>query len=72
MPSYATLPNGSPAVRGNITQLINDIQGYQTVRTLRWPEGMACPSCASPHGIQHVSASCGRRGSTVSCVILLD
>src|SRR4030095_6263891 len=22
---------------------------YQTVRELRWPDGVACPSCASPH-----------------------
>ena len=31
----------------NITKLIDDVQCYQTVRELRWPDGVACPSCES-------------------------
>ena len=33
----------------NITKLIDDVQCYQTVRELRGPEGVQCPSCASQH-----------------------
>ena len=29
----------------NITNLIDDGQCYQTVRGLRWPDGVKCPSC---------------------------
>jgi transposase-like protein len=32
----------------NIKNLIDDVQCYQTVRELRWPDGVACPSCESP------------------------
>ena len=31
----------------NITKLIDDVQCYQTVRELRWPDGVQCPSCES-------------------------
>ena len=31
----------------NITNLIDDVQCYQTVRELREPDGITCPSCAS-------------------------
>ncbi len=31
----------------NITNLIDDVQCYQTVRELRWPDGVTCPSCDS-------------------------
>ena len=31
----------------NIKNLIDDAQCYQTVRELRWPDGVACPSCES-------------------------
>ena len=31
----------------NIRNLIDDAQCYQTVRELRWPDGVACPSCES-------------------------
>ena len=30
----------------NIKHLIDDVQCYQTVRELRWPDGVRCPSCA--------------------------
>jgi transposase-like protein len=36
----------------NITNLIDDAQCYQTVRELRWPEGVDCPSCASTQVIK--------------------
>ena len=36
----------------NIKHLIDDVQCYQTVRELRWPDGVACPSCESQHVIK--------------------
>ena len=33
----------------NITKLVEDVQCYQTVRALRWPDGVQCPSCESQH-----------------------
>jgi len=39
-------------VQVNITNLIDDAQCYQTVRELRWPDGVACPSCGSQHVIK--------------------
>ena len=36
----------------NITKLIDDVQCYQTIRELRWPDGVACPSGASQHVIK--------------------
>ena len=36
----------------NITNLIDDVQCYQTVRELRWPDGVACPSCESQEVIK--------------------
>ena len=36
----------------NITKLIDDVQCYQTVRELRWPDGVACPSCESKEVIK--------------------
>ena len=31
----------------NIQRLVDDVQCYQTVRELRWPDGVTCPSCES-------------------------
>lgn len=31
----------------NIRDLIDDAKCYQTVRTMRWPEGTTCPHCSS-------------------------
>ena len=31
----------------NIKNLIDDVQCYQTVRELRWPDGVACSACQS-------------------------
>lgn len=39
-------------MQGTITKLLDDVQGYQTVRALRWPDGIHCPSCASQHVIK--------------------
>ena len=36
----------------NIKNLIDDVQCYQAVRELRWPGGIACPSCASKQVIK--------------------
>ena len=36
----------------NITNLIDDSQCYQTVRELRWPDGVVCPSCESKQVIK--------------------
>ena len=36
----------------NIMNLIDDVQCYQIVRELRWPDGMTCPSCQSPQVIK--------------------
>ena len=36
----------------NIKNLIDDVQCYQTVRELRWPNGIECPSCQSKQVIK--------------------
>src|SRR5262245_39255400 len=52
MSSHSTTPDWSPTVQVNIKNLIDDAQCYQTVRELRWPDGITCPSCASQHVIK--------------------
>jgi Transposase zinc-ribbon domain len=42
-------------VQVNITKLIDDVQCYQTVRELRWPNGVACPSCESKEVAQFLA-----------------
>ena len=37
----------SPTVQVNIKNLIDEVQCYRTVRELRWPDGVRCPSCES-------------------------
>jgi transposase-like protein len=39
-------------VQVNIKNLIDDGQCYQTVRELRWPDGIKCPSCESTQVIK--------------------
>jgi transposase-like protein len=39
-------------VQVNIKHLVDDVQCYQTVRELRWPDGVACPSCQSKQVIK--------------------
>jgi len=36
----------------NIKNLIDEVQCYQTVREMRWPDGVVCPSCQSPQVIK--------------------
>jgi transposase-like protein len=42
----------SPSLQVNIKNLIDDVQCYQAVRELRWPDGIACPSCESTQVIK--------------------
>jgi transposase-like protein len=39
-------------VQVNIKNLVDDVQCYQTVRDLRWPDGINCPSCKSKQVIK--------------------
>jgi transposase-like protein len=39
-------------VQLNITKLSDDVQCYQTLRELRWPDGVVCPSGASQQVIK--------------------
>jgi transposase-like protein len=50
--SHASIPHRSPTVQVNIKNLVDDVQCDQTVRELRWPDGIACPSCESKHVIK--------------------
>jgi transposase-like protein len=52
MTSHFTNPDRSSTVQVNIKNLIDDVQCYQTVRELRWPNGIACPSCQSTQVIK--------------------
>src|SRR5260370_41526914 len=52
MTSHIPNPDRSPTVQVNIKNLIDDVQCYQTVRELRWPDGIACPSCQSTQVIK--------------------
>src|SRR5512135_2328377 len=57
----------------NLPNLIDDAKCFQTVRELRWPEGVTCPHCSSPevvkdgkddtqpHRQRYECRSCGRR-----------
>jgi transposase-like protein len=49
---HSTIPGRSPTVRVNIRHLIDDVQCYQTVCELRWPNGIEYPSCQSTHVIK--------------------
>ena len=33
----------------NLVSLLDDAKCYETVRQLRWPEGVRCPKCGSEH-----------------------
>ena len=52
MPSHVPTPDRSPTLQVNIKNLIDDGQCSQTVRELRWPDGVACPSCQSKEVIK--------------------
>src|SRR4029434_207743 len=49
---HSTIPHRSPTVQVNITKLIDEVQCYQTVRELRWLDGVQCPSCESQQVIK--------------------
>jgi transposase-like protein len=36
----------------NIQNLIDDVKCFETVRSMRWPEGVTCPHCASSQVIK--------------------
>ena len=36
----------------NIKKLIDEVQCYQTVREMRWPDSVVCPSCQSTQVIK--------------------
>src|SRR5215471_15964382 len=52
MTSQFPTPDRSPMVQVNIKRLIDDVQCYQTVCELRWPDGMTCPACQSTQVIK--------------------
>ncbi len=37
----------------NIQNLFNDAQCYQTIREMRWPDGVTCPRCSSDSVIKN-------------------
>ncbi len=39
-------------VQVNIKHVIDDVPCYRTVRELRWPDGVACPSCEATQVIK--------------------
>src|SRR4051812_39125608 len=43
----ASLGKDRPAMSVNIQSLVDDARCYETVRTLRWPDGIRCPHCDS-------------------------
>jgi transposase-like protein len=57
----------------NLPDLIDDARCFQTVRDLRWPDGISCPHCSStqvikdgrddtqPHRQRYDCRSCSRR-----------
>src|ERR1700751_796783 len=42
----------SPTLQVNIKNLVDALQCYRTVRELRWPDGVECPSCQSTQVIK--------------------
>src|SRR5256885_12464902 len=52
MPSHVPTPDRSPTVQVNIKKLIDEVQCYQTVRELRWPDGVECLLCQSKQVIK--------------------
>ena len=61
MPSHSTTADWSPTVQINITNLIDNVQCYQTVRELRWPEWRGSYTGATPPtisaGMRRISLS---------------
>ena len=40
----------------NIDDLIDDTKCYETILTMRWPDGLTCPNCSSASAM-HVDAA---------------
>ncbi len=65
----------------NIQQLIDDAKCYETVRELRWPDGITCPHCSSreiikrghderqAHRQRYACQGCGRQFDDLSGTI---
>src|SRR5215470_13291203 len=67
MLSHVPTPDRSPTVQVNIKRLIDAVQCYQTVRELRWPDGIACPSCQPTQVIKRgCDDTRNRHGSAMS------
>ena len=43
----APLGSASRPIMVNIQDLFDDAKCFQTIRDMRWPDGVACPSCGS-------------------------
>src|SRR5262249_18695266 len=52
---------GSPAMLVHIAPLIDEAKCFETVRPLRWPDGVMCPHCDS-HGISKDGRDATRTG----------
>ncbi len=37
----------------NIQNLINDARYFETIRSMRWPNGIVCPECGSTHVVKY-------------------
>src|SRR3954470_16334857 len=65
----------------NIQDLFDDAKCYQTIRDMRWPDGVACPQCSSdsiikngrddtePHRQRYECKGCGHRFDDLSDTI---
>src|SRR5512142_2421585 len=68
----------------NIQDLIDDAKCYETVRTMRWPDGVTCPHCASdsvikngrddtqPHRQRYECHACRRRFDDLTGTLFAD
>jgi transposase-like protein len=68
----------------NIQDLIDDAQCYETVRTMRWPDGVTCLHCASdsvikngrddtqPHRQRYECHACRRRFDDLTGTLFAD
>jgi hypothetical protein len=52
VPSHVPTPDRSPTAQVNIKNLIDEVQCYETVHELRWPDGIAYPSYQSTQVIK--------------------
>src|SRR5207244_7503974 len=50
--SHFPTSDRSPTLQVNIKKLIDEVQCYQTIREMRWPDSVVCPSCQSKEVIK--------------------